>query len=662
MLQLSDALGFGLASSSAPAMPPSSTTTDQSSDSIPSDSTGLPQSLSTSTHSSSIEDSQSSPLTPTDFVPPCSATPPTTIHCVSLLCSAFAYRDLGSLGFFLGMEVVRDNIVLYLSQRRYVMDLLRHFQLDSCAPCATPFSSSKASQSSDDDHFPNMTLYRSVVGGLQYLTLTRSDIAFVINQVAQRQSAPTQRDMCSVKRIFRYCALGSVPESDCSNQGPPSLYQQMTEMANGRVQDQEFQEGASLPAQPRELLMHDEQFRVSLTRPIEPMSINCARSAWISKHFPLLSRSQLVGGVMKRKDETIISMVGGGRLPVKSLARFKCIDRSWSSLISDPDFVYAHLKRAKTENHCGLLLSFISHDNLSTTINLFTINDYALAVLDYSVQVCLDSYCILPSCNGLVCFYGVRGGIHICNPATKNMVKLPGNGAKGSRLLSCGFGFDRQACTSKVIMISEPSSSADDPNIEIFTMGTRSWRTVKYHERFRFLNRQPPVFASGFFYWIIANNDSSGFLIASFDIGSETFEVIHPPESVSRKDWHMLCLGELGGDLCLMDIDFELEGRRRMDLWLLKEVSGKSSGHEKKQRWIQDSIVHPSEPLDATRPVALNHERSEILLHGFLKGSDSLMNWYNLETRSFREQDMKEISSPYFHVSTHVESFVPLNV
>ncbi|XP_031261256.1 putative F-box protein At2g02030 [Pistacia vera] len=350
------------------------------------------------------------------------------------------------------------------------------------------------------------------------------------------------------------------------------------------------------------------------------------------------------------------------RLPVKSLARFKCIDRSWSSLISDPDFVYAHLKRAKTENHCGLLLSFISHDNLSTTINLFTINDYGLAVLNYSVQVCLDSYCILPSCNGLVCFYGVRGGIHICNPATKNMVKLPGNGAKGSRLLSCGFGFDRQACTSKVIMISEPSSSADDPNIEIFTMGTRSWRTVKYHERFRFLNRQPPVFASGFFYWIIANNDSSGFLIASFDIGSETFEVIHPPESVSRKDWHMLCIGELGGDLCMMDIDFELEGRRRMDLWLLKEVSGKSSGHEKKQRWIQESIVHPSEPLDATRPVALNHERSEILLHGFLKGSDSLMNWYNLETQSFREQDMKEITSPYFHVSTYVESFVPLNV
>ncbi|KAJ0048668.1 hypothetical protein Pint_16352 [Pistacia integerrima] len=50
--------------------------------------------------------------------------PSAVIDCVSSLCSAFAYRDLGSLGFFLGMEVVRDNTILYLSQRRYVVDLL----------------------------------------------------------------------------------------------------------------------------------------------------------------------------------------------------------------------------------------------------------------------------------------------------------------------------------------------------------------------------------------------------------------------------------------------------------------------------------------------------------------------------------------------------------
>ncbi|XP_031252031.1 uncharacterized protein LOC116109936 [Pistacia vera] len=323
MLQLSNALGSGLTSSSAPAMPPSSTIADQSSGSIPSDSTSLPQSPSTSTHSSSIRDSQSSPLTSTDFVPPCSATPLTPIchryhslydimassphvllhalteetldpmlheptsfkqaqyvshwhqaiceKCNALLrnntwvlvlpsphqnlvgcCWVYKVRRQvdgfveqykarlvakgfhqqpgvdfgdtfspivkpitihtilalatmhGSIGFFLGMEVVQDNIVLCLSQQHYVVDLLRRFQLDSCAPCATPFSSSKASQSSNDDLFPDVTLYRSMIGGLQYLTLTRSDTAFAVNQVAQRLSAPTQHDMCSIKRIFLY--------------------------------------------------------------------------------------------------------------------------------------------------------------------------------------------------------------------------------------------------------------------------------------------------------------------------------------------------------------------------------------------------------------------------------------------------------------------------
>lgn len=140
------------------------------------------------------------------------------------------------------------------------------------------------------------------------------------------------------------------------------------------------------------------------------------------------------------------------RLPVKSLAKFKCINKTWFSLLSDPDFIYSHLNRAKTENHLALLLSFISHDNLSSTINFFAINDHELADFEYSVQVCLDSYCVLPSCNGLVCFFGLQGGIHICNPATKNTVKLPGNRAKGSRLLSCGFGFDRKGKKRKFFL------------------------------------------------------------------------------------------------------------------------------------------------------------------------------------------------------------------
>lgn len=347
------------------------------------------------------------------------------------------------------------------------------------------------------------------------------------------------------------------------------------------------------------------------------------------------------------------------RLPVKSLARFQCIDKEWLSLISDPHFIYTHLKRAQTANDFRLLLSFISHGNVSTTIKFITINEYGLAGSDYSVHINSDSYRVLPSCNGLVCFYGVKGRIYICNPAIRNMVKLPGDDAKGSILLSCGFGFDPQACRYKVIRMSDsgPFKAPGDSKMDIFTMGTCSWRNVKYDERFRFLNRQPPVHASGFFYWITANNGSKGYMIASFDIGNETFEAIPPPKSLSGKNWPMFCLGELGGDLALIDMDFASEGRRRMDLWLLKEASG----DENKKTWVKESIIHPSQPLDATRPEALDHGGSKVLLHGFIRGSDAFLNWYNLGTGSFRRFEIQEITSPFFHVGAHVESLTQLD-
>ncbi|XVE56077.1 hypothetical protein DITRI_Ditri03aG0208100 [Diplodiscus trichospermus] len=69
-------------------------------------------------------------------------------------------------------------------------------------------------------------------------------------------------------------------------------------------------------------------------------------------------------------------------------------------------------------------------------------------------------------------------------------------------------------------------------------MGNNSWMTTNYHQGFGFLHHQPPVFAGGFFYWINAADLNpvapSSFTIVSFDIESEIFEAISPPESISE--------------------------------------------------------------------------------------------------------------------------------
>jgi histone deacetylase 1/2 len=118
----------------------------------------------------------------------------------------FALKDLGNLHFFLGIEVKRGHGGLTLTQERYAMDILKRSGMQSCKPVDTPLSpSEKLSIESGDKLGPDdSTKYRSMVGALQYLTLTRPDIAFAMNKVCQFLHAPTTVHWSAVKRILRY--------------------------------------------------------------------------------------------------------------------------------------------------------------------------------------------------------------------------------------------------------------------------------------------------------------------------------------------------------------------------------------------------------------------------------------------------------------------------
>ena len=101
------------------------------------------------------------------------------------LSSEFALKDLGDLHFFLGIEVkkIQDGIVL--SQEKYANELLARMGMKDCKPSPTPLSSSKKLSAFEGEPLKEeeSTKYRSVVGALQYLTLTRPDISFAINKV-----------------------------------------------------------------------------------------------------------------------------------------------------------------------------------------------------------------------------------------------------------------------------------------------------------------------------------------------------------------------------------------------------------------------------------------------------------------------------------------------
>ena len=127
-----------------------------------------------------------------------------TNRVISLLQNKFVVKDLGDLTFFLGIEAIRDNNGLHLSQRRYILDLLTRSQMDKAKPCLTPISTSQLLSKSDSKPFADPHLYRSIVGGLQYLSFTRPYVAFAIHKVSKYMHNPLEPHWIAVKRILRY--------------------------------------------------------------------------------------------------------------------------------------------------------------------------------------------------------------------------------------------------------------------------------------------------------------------------------------------------------------------------------------------------------------------------------------------------------------------------
>ncbi|XP_042958078.1 uncharacterized mitochondrial protein AtMg00810-like [Carya illinoinensis] len=112
-------------------------------------------------------------------------------------------KDPGALHYFLGIEVQSTSSGLFLSQTKYAVDILHRVAMTDCKPVATPMVvGQKLTQAGSP--FSNQTLYRSVVGALQYLVITHPELAYSVNTVCQHMHAPTNELFRAVKSILRY--------------------------------------------------------------------------------------------------------------------------------------------------------------------------------------------------------------------------------------------------------------------------------------------------------------------------------------------------------------------------------------------------------------------------------------------------------------------------
>nr|GEX55418.1 copia protein [Tanacetum cinerariifolium] len=114
----------------------------------------------------------------------------------------FAMTDLGPLNYFLGIFVTRDSSSLFLSQRKYAIEILEKAHMVSCNPSWTPVDT-ESKLGVDGDSVSDPTLYQSLAGSLQYLTFTRPDISYAFQQVCLHMHDPQEPHLSGLKRILR---------------------------------------------------------------------------------------------------------------------------------------------------------------------------------------------------------------------------------------------------------------------------------------------------------------------------------------------------------------------------------------------------------------------------------------------------------------------------
>ncbi|GJU82488.1 ribonuclease H-like domain-containing protein [Tanacetum coccineum] len=115
----------------------------------------------------------------------------------------FAMTDLGSLNYFLGISVSRDSSGMFLSQKKYAVEILERTNMVNYNPSRTPVDTeSKLGNAGDEVSDP--TLYRSLAGSLQYLTFTRPDISYAVQQVCLHMHDPREPHFSALKRILCY--------------------------------------------------------------------------------------------------------------------------------------------------------------------------------------------------------------------------------------------------------------------------------------------------------------------------------------------------------------------------------------------------------------------------------------------------------------------------
>ncbi|XP_024020828.1 F-box/kelch-repeat protein At3g06240 isoform X1 [Morus notabilis] len=374
-------------------------------------------------------------------------------------------------------------------------------------------------------------------------------------------------------------------------------------------------------------------------------------------------------------------------LPPKSLMRFKCVSKSWCSLINgcikDPEFVAKHLHNTNKDitsrtRHIVYLYGFSYFKNMYSLLSTYNeCDDGEKETIKFDAEFLNLSNFLngerfaFPEyyhCNGIICLDGSKGDMLLCNPALREYLLVTsgsaslGIGFDTDLSKGKGFGYDSRTDEYKVVSILDFIDDIDGPKrqtclAEVTTLGSGIWRTIEMPiHGFSSRSLYSHTYCRGVFYWMTSSTEG---MILSFNMCDEVFRCIEPPNDVFLSDgshWWTTKLMVWNDSLVLLFDNCPCgQGTepRSIDMWVMNDNNG--SGKKGSRSWIKYLTIENLN--DILMPLTF-WKNDELLFKDL--GQVKVVS-YNIQKKEFRDLDIDgQSQSRLSFVGTHVPSLVSI--